>query len=101
MVSIYLTVSFPGIRLCLPSVLLIAVPSTLSYPTPGLLMDIPLRQNWSAILHISQVRGEWPFIVMDLDLDRDLGRQHVRRSAITRPLSTRFGAPTITLLTSC
>ena len=32
---------FPGPRLCLPFVLLTAVPSTLSYPTPGLLMDIP------------------------------------------------------------
>ena len=25
-----------------------AVPSTLSYPTPGLMMDIPIHQNWSA-----------------------------------------------------
>ena len=32
---------FPGPRLCLPSVLLTAVPSPLSYPAPGLLMDIP------------------------------------------------------------
>ena len=32
---------FPGSRLCLPSVLLTAVPSALSYPTPGLLMDTP------------------------------------------------------------
>ena len=30
-----------GTRICLPSILLTAVPSTLSCSTPGLLMDIP------------------------------------------------------------
>ena len=46
-----------GTRLCLPSVLLTAVPSTLSYPTPGLFMDIPLRQNWSATLYNDLIPG--------------------------------------------
>ena len=51
---------FPGPRLCLPSVLLTAVPSTRSYPTPGLLIDIPsvkTGQQLYIILKGGEIRG--------------------------------------------
>ena len=48
-----------------PLFLLTAVPSTLSYPTPGLLVDIPLRQNWSAPSYkIRILRTNLPYITI-------------------------------------